>query len=335
MPKPILVKLSELKPGQLADFFVQLSEKKPGTTRDGKPYFTCRFRDGKRNVGTAPIWCDGPWFEECDTRWAIGEFYKIRGVITEHERYGQQLEIEQIRETNERDKSDGFDEGLFRDGSRFDPEVMFVELTGVVEEIKDEPLRALVLLLLNKHAERVKTMPATATKFYPFPGGWLEHTLSVSKSCAWLADKYIERYRGLKFNRDLVIAGAVLHDLGRLLEADVKILGLPPEPNRGGHLLGQHFLAFAALREAGREVPNLEPELLELLEHIVIAHLTRPEWGSPRLPAIPEVLIIHHADDLDAKFEMYARCLERDASDGPFTARDPVLGRELLKDRKF
>ena len=58
-----------------------------------------------------------------------------------------------------------------------------------------------------------------------------------------------------------------------------------------------------------------------------------PEWGSPRLPAIPEVLILHHADDLDAKFEMYARCLTRDAADGPFTDRDPVLGKQLLKGR--
>jgi 3'-5' exoribonuclease len=58
-----------------------------------------------------------------------------------------------------------------------------------------------------------------------------------------------------------------------------------------------------------------------------------PEWGSPRLPAIPEVLIVHHADDLDAKFEMYARCLSADGGEGAFTARDPVLGRPLLKGR--
>ena len=73
--------------------------------------------------------------------------------------------------------------------------------------------------------------------------------------------------------------------------------------------------------------------LLELLLHMVVSHLRLPEWGSPRLPLIPEVLIVHHADDLDAKFEMYARCLTRDAADGPFTDRDPVLGRPLLKGR--
>jgi 3'-5' exoribonuclease len=59
------------------------------------------------------------------------------------------------------------------------------------------------------------------------------------------------------------------------------------------------------------------------------------QWGSPRLPLIPESLILHHADDLDAKMEMYVRCLTRDRESGPFTARDPVLGRQLYKGRKL
>ena len=64
-----------------------------------------------------------------------------------------------------------------------------------------------------------------------------------------------------------------------------------------------------------------------------LEHLNLPEWGSPRLPLIPESLILHHADDLDAKLEMYVRCLTRDTNDGPFTARDPVLNRPLFKGR--
>jgi 3'-5' exoribonuclease len=70
-----------------------------------------------------------------------------------------------------------------------------------------------------------------------------------------------------------------------------------------------------------------------MLEHIVLTHLSLTEWGSPRLPLVPECLIIHHADDLDAKLEMYARCLSRDKSDGPFTDRDPILNRHLFKAR--
>jgi 3'-5' exoribonuclease len=72
---------------------------------------------------------------------------------------------------------------------------------------------------------------------------------------------------------------------------------------------------------------------VQLLEHLIVSHLNLPEWGSPRLPLIPESLILHHADDLDAKLEMYARCLSRDQETGAFTARDPVLNRQLFKGR--
>jgi 3'-5' exoribonuclease len=86
--------------------------------------------------------------------------------------------------------------------------------------------------------------------------------------------------------------------------------------------------------DAARQIPEINPELVQLLGHLLTSYLTLPEWGSPRLPMIPEVLILHHADDLDAKMEMYARCLRKDVSAGPFTERDPVLGKQLLKERE-
>jgi 3'-5' exoribonuclease len=98
-------------------------------------------------------------------------------------------------------------------------------------------------------------------------------------------------------------------------------------------LFGHLQLGRDLIRSAAAEIPELNAELVQLLEHAVLTHLSLPEWGSPRLPMIPEVLILHHADDLDAKFEMYARCLRKDVSPGPFTERDPVLGKPLLKQR--
>ena len=91
--------------------------------------------------------------------------------------------------------------------------------------------------------------------------------------------------------------------------------------------------AAVVVRETARQLGDVNPELVQLLEHIVVSHLNLPEWGSPRLPLIPESLIVHHADDLDAKLEMYVRCLSRDRASGPFTDRDPVLGRQLYKGR--
>jgi len=333
--KPALVKLSEMKPGELADCFAQLVEKTHRSTRDGKPFYSCRFRDAHRSA-TVMVWADGGLYDDCQTHWQHGGFFKIRGTFSEHEKYGAQLEIEQVRPVLERDRDDGFTELDFMERSQFDPEAMFTELRATIaEEIGDKPLLALVQKILETHDAELKLLPASARHYYPFAGGWLEHTLNVVRSCMFLADRYAAQFPEMKppLNRDLVIAGAVLHDIGRVKELEVAVPGQPVRAGVSGELFGHLFLAYDLIRSAARDVPELNPELLELLLHIVVTHLRIPEWGSPRLPCIPEVLILHHADDLDAKFEMYARCLTRDTTDGPFTERDPVLGRPLLKHR--
>jgi 3'-5' exoribonuclease len=191
----------------------------------------------------------------------------------------------------------------------------------------------LVLSILDRHGEALKRLPATRERFYCFAGGLLEHTLSVTSLCINLAETYAARYPELKppLNRDAIVAGAILHDIGRVLELGPEPVN--PQPTVPGRLIGHLILGRDLVREAAREVGDLHPDLLQLLEHIVLTHLALPEWGSPRLPLAPEVLIVHHADDLDAKVEMYARCLMRDKEPGPFTARDPGLGKQLWKGR--
>jgi 3'-5' exoribonuclease len=331
--KPPPVRLQEMVSGQSGDFFALLVERSRGATREGKPYFTCRFRDGRRTA-VCMIWADSPWFAHCEQEWKEGQFYKVRGLYQEDRQYGPQILIHNIRLVNAGDRADGFDPLALVASSRFDREKMFEELRGLVERhIADVPLRCLVMTLLDRHAEALKTLPATPRHFYPFPGGLLEHTLSVSRTCLYLVEKYAVHYPDLKppLNRDLVLAGAVLHDLGRVLELQADpIMAQPTVP---GRLLGHLFLGRDLVRDAARELGDVNPELVQLLEHLIVSHLNLPEWGSPRLPLIPESLILHHADDLDAKMEMYVRCLLTDREEGPFTARDPVLGRQLYKGR--
>jgi 3'-5' exoribonuclease len=331
--KPPLVRLSELTPGQYADFFALLCERTKNATREGKPFYTCRFRDANRGAAFM-AWADSIWYAPCESNWREGQFYKIRGVYGEHEKYGPQLDIHNIRAVTESDQADGFNRADFFEHTRFDPAAMFDELKNLAEtEIVDVPLRRLVLTLLERNAERLKRLPATLNKFYPFSGGLLEHTLSVAHACLHLADQYTSRYTEVRppLNRDLVLAGAILHDFGRILEFDDE--PATPQPTVPGRLLGHLFLGRDLVRDTARELGDIHPELLQLLEHVLITHLNLPEWGSPRLPLVPESLILHHADDLDAKMEMYVRCLSRDQAPGAFTDRDPVLGRQLYKGR--
>jgi 3'-5' exoribonuclease len=331
--KPPLVRLSELKSGEAGDFFVYLAERSRGTTRDGKPYYTCRFRDAGRTA-TVMVWQDGGRFEDCDTTWQQGGFFKIRGTFQENERYGPQIEIQQIRPVQEGDRADGFDPADLVERSRFDSDAMLGNLRTLAgEHLADEPLRRLVLTIIDRHAEALKRLPATRDKFYPFAGGLLEHTLRVAGMALQLVEIYAAHYTELKppLNRDLVVAGAILHDMGRVLELGDE--PVQPHPTVPGQLFGHLVLGRDLVRDTARELGDLNPELLQLLEHVILAHLELPAWGSPRLPLVPEALILHHADDLDAKMEMYVRCLSRDRESGPFTARDPVLGKQLLKGR--
>jgi 3'-5' exoribonuclease len=331
--KPTLAALSEMTPGQFADCFALLAERAKNATRDGKPFYACRFRDARRAVSVM-VWSDGPHYEDCEKNWQVGQCYKLRGLYGEHEKYGPQFELQQIRAVNDADRADGFDPLDLVERSRRDPGAMFAELRGAAEhEITDEPLLRLVVLLLDRHAATLRWLPGSKRHYYPFAGGWLEHTLAVTQSCLLLADKYRAHYDDLKppLNRDLLVAGAILHDIGRAVELDNPFA---IQQTISGRLLGHLFLGRDLVRDAARDVPDLNPELLQLLEHLIVSHLNLPEWGSPRLPLIPESLILHHADDLDAKLEMYARCLRTDTATGPFTDRDPVLGKQLYKGRE-
>jgi 3'-5' exoribonuclease len=334
--KPVLAKLSDLRAGDYVDCFVQLAEKTRKTLADGKPFFTCRFRDARRTVGAVPIWGDSPLFEPAEG-WLVGQFFKVRATFTEHEKYGPQLDIEQIRPVEDRDRTDGFTELDFTERSRYDPQEMFAELEALVTgEIADGALRALVLNLLTANAAALKALPGSARHYYPFAGGWLEHTLSVARTCVWLSDRYAAQFPELNppLNRGLVTAAAVLHDIGRVRELDA-VVGQPIKDTVPGELFGRLFLGYDMIRTAAAGIPDLSAELLELLLHCVVAHLKMPEWGSTRQPCIPEALILHHAADLDARMEMYVRCITRDTAEGPFTDRDPVFGRPLLKGRKI
>src|SRR5271165_4786549 len=129
-PKPPLARLHELTVGQYADFFVLLAERSKSTTRDGKPFYNCRFRDNLRTV-SFKVWEDGGWFDQCEKEWREGQFYKVRAKYTEPPRFGPQIEIEQIRPVTEADCADGFDAAQFVEGSRRKADAMLAELKAL------------------------------------------------------------------------------------------------------------------------------------------------------------------------------------------------------------
>lgn len=328
MPAPV-VPLSELPEGQEADFFALLSEKQELTTRDGKPYFRVSFRDARREVGL-PIWADSPLATACRNEWAVGEFYKLRAKV-QPTNFGPQLEIRKIRPIEQADQQDGFDPRMFQQSSRFDPEQMFAELVAIAkEQIQDEPLRRLVVDILEENRDELLTLPAAMKHHHAWVGGFLEHVLNVTRSCVYFAEKYADLYPDLQppIDKDLVIAGGMLHDIGKLRELAPTLTGA--EYTASGALIGHILQGRDIVREmaTGREI---DPEKLLRLEHLIVAHQRLPEWGAPKPPMTPEALIVHYADDLDAKLNMMILALEADTGDGPVTSRRNALGQPVFR----
>ena len=327
------VKLSGLENGQEGDFFALLSAKEPLTTKDGKPYHRVAFRDAEREV-SFPVWNDVPLAEECRDRWEVGEFYKIRAKLRETT-FGPQLEIRKIRAVVDQDAEEGFDPSMCLPRSRVDPEELFDSLVAIVEEkIADEPLAELTTGILNENRETLLRLPAATRNHHAYAGGFLEHVLSVTKTCVHLAEKYAEMFPDLdpSLDTDLVIVGGVLHDIGKLRELRATPIGAEYTPE--GTLIGHMLQGRDILREAAVD-SEIDAEKLLRLEHIIVAHQRLPEWGAPKPPMTPEALLVHYADDTDAKIQMMFSVLEEDTTDGPFTSNRNLLRQSLFRGQQF
>ena len=328
-PSMPIVALSEMVSGQEADLFVLLTAKEQLTTREGKPYFKVAFRDAAREV-SFPIWDNAPLAAECRDRWSPGVFYKLRATYRETN-YGPQLEIRRIREVTEADAADGFDPAMCLPSSRFDPAAMFDELARVAEEeIPCEGLRRLVVSILDSNREKLLVSAAARHHHHAYVGGLLEHTLSVARNAVFLAGKYAEYYPDMQppLDRGLVVAGAILHDVGKIHELRQEPTGTVYTPQ--GELIGHMPLGRDIVRQAAAEV-DLDADTLLRLEHLILSHQRLPEWGSPKPPMTPEALLVHYADDVDAKYHMIYRILRDDTNPGPLTSSKNVLRQKVYR----
>lgn len=329
--EPKVLRLCELQPGQAADCFALLATKDRAKTRDGKPYFRVTFRDAQRAV-TCMIWSDSALFPDCESAWQPGQFYKVRGRFLETD-FGPQFELERIRPVEAGDETQGFRVNDLVPSTRFDIEEMFAELVSIAtQRITEAPLRQLVLALLMENQHEIRQIAAAARNHHAFTGGFLEHVLSVTRSAVYFADKYADYYPNMQppLNTSLVVAGAILHDIGKLRELKYQPTGSTYTAE--GRLIGHILMGRDMVRDAAKSIPDLAPDTLLRLEHIIVAHQNLPEWGSPIAPHTPEAYLVFMADDLDAKFHEIAMMLQTPAAAGEeFTSRDNPMRRGFFR----
>ncbi len=321
--------LRELSLGDEGDLFLLLVAKENATTRAGQPFWLLTLRDRTGDIQVA-VWADSPWFATCQKEWKAGDFFKVRALLRES-RWGPTLDIRKIRHVRESDREAGFDPAKFVPDSPVPKEQLHAELRTLASE-KMEPsgLRDLTLFVLDQERERLLTLPGSRTYHHAYPGGWLEHTRSVAEICLFLADQYRRQYPDMQppLDRDLVLAGGILHDIGKLRELDCS--PLQTAYSADGALLGHMVLGRDLVREAAEAV-GFSGERLLKLEHVILAHQEGGENGSSKPPMFPEALLVYYADAIDTKFTIMRRILADDQGDGPLTSDRNLLRHALFR----
>jgi 3'-5' exoribonuclease len=316
-----VIRLGDFQDGQEAECFAMLASKDRGTTKKNEPFVKCFFRDRHLTV-EAPLWADSRFLKQSDG-WSEGLAYRIRARGRFNARYGLQLELIDIRPAGgPDDEADGFDIGTLVERSKYPRGDRLSKILEFVDRyIEDEKLAALVRRILEAHESALELMPAASIMHHNVTGGLVEHLWSVTRVSIMLADHYGRYYEELNppLNREVVVAAAILHDIGKLRELEYH--PIEAKYTTEGNLIGHILMGRDLVRDTAREIGDFPVETLLLLEHAILAHHGKTEFGSPKAPATLEAMILHYADELDAKFNAVAKVLRTADGEEPFTSK--------------
>jgi 3'-5' exoribonuclease len=317
---PVVIRLSDLVDGQEAVCFAALVRKTRGMTKANQPFLKCLFRDKRVELESA-LWHDNRFFREAES-WAEGQAYRLQVRGQFHVRYGMQIEILGIRPAVSDDAQDGFDFFDLVPSSKIPPDELLKKLRVLIDRSIDHPaLKTLVLNLVDENSSLFTRMPAAQNFHHSYTSGLLEHVWSMTRIAGFLAEHYAKYYAELSppLNRGVIVAATVLHDIGKLRELEYH--PVEAKYTKEGCLIGHILMGRDMVREAAGKIAGFPPELLLLLEHAILAHHGKREFGSPVLPQTLEALIVSYIDELDAKVNIVACKLIDSQSDDAFTER--------------
>jgi 3'-5' exoribonuclease len=301
-----------------SSFVVVSKQVKP--KKSGEPYLALILGDRTGQL-EAKMWDN---VEDFIAVFEQEDFLKVKGLINKYKNRFQ-LIIHKLRRMQEEE----IDFSDYLPKTSKDIAELWSTLAGFVASFENQHLKALVESFMSdpEIAERYRGAPAAKSLHHAYIGGLLDHVVSLFRSCDLMCTNYPQ------VNRDLLMTGAFLHDIGKIHELTY---------NRSfsytsrGQLLGHMVIELEMLQAKLEQLPGFPDEIKTLLEHMIISHHGQYEFGSPKLPMFPEALMLHYLDDLDSKMEAMRAHFEREALlEGPWTSYNASLGRPLLNSAKF
>ena len=286
--------------------------------RSGSEFLFLSLQDATGQV-VAKLMTDVDRYKD---QFEAGEFVRVEGRGSVYA--GQlQLVLSSIRRVNpEQDRQHGFREEDAVLSAPRPIDEMWEELQGHLRSVRNDHIRILLNRIVADHESQLRVWPAAQQIHHAYRGGFLEHITKMAEVGRYLARSY-------GASEDLVLAGVVLHDIGKLHELAYE--GGQGTYTRDGNLVGHIVLGIIMARETINGISGFPDELRAQVEHLIASHHGIREHGSPVEPKTIEAFILATVDELDAKLNQVRRAIAEDASDDEFTGWNKRLGRVLYK----
>ncbi len=293
--------IKEFREGDAVAGIYLCRHKQAAVTRNGKSYENVILQD-KTGTIDAKVWEPNSQgigeYDAMDYIEICGDVTSFQGTL--------QISLKRIRVCQEGE----YDPADYLPVSSKGIDTMYQELLELIRSIQTDCYRELLESIFVKDADLAKAFrnaSAAKTIHHGFVGGLLEHTLGVTRLC----DYYCNAYPIL--NRDLLLTAAMCHDIGKIKE-------IAPFPGNDytddGQLLGHIVMGSQMVAERAAGIPDFPHTLLAQLQHCILAHHGKYEFGSPKIPALIEALALYYADDTDAKLETFKEILENSKENG-------------------
>ena len=306
----------ELAPNQDVNEVYLLKSCEIRTARNGSLYLQLKLTDCTGTID-GRVW-DAT--EAMGLSLASARFVQVKGRA---ETYQNRLQLvaAAIRPVS----SDKLDPSDFLPRTPQDIDALWARLRQGAASISNPHLSRLVAAFLDDEriARDFRRCPAAVSYHQPYIGGLLEHTVNILDLGLFVCDQYP------LLHRDLLVAGIVLHDIGKTREMSYDG---PFDYTDAGKLLGHLVIGVMMIDDKLSDLPDFPDDLRNVLCHLILSHHGEYEWGSPKLPMTPEALALHHLDNLDAKVEASGRAIDTDRlPESAWTEWNPMFKRELYK----
>jgi 3'-5' exoribonuclease len=307
--------VKDLAADQSITGFFLVVEKELRNTAGGKPYLRLELGD-KSGTVEARMW---DHFEDSAKDVNRDDFVKVQARV-ELYRNKTQLSLSQFR----RAKPEEIELADFLPHTPYDVEVLYKQLQGFIEELKNPWLKKLVAKVYSdpQVAAKMKRAPAAKVMHHAYIGGLLEHVVGLCGLSKQMAAHYPE------LDVDLLLMAAMLHDIGKLEELCYeRAVSYTAE----GQLLGHIVMELETVSKAMDSIEGFPAKLKTVVQHILISHHGEYEFGSPKLPMIREALVFHYLDDMDSKVAAVRAALAADSGEEDWSVYSGALGRKFLR----